>query len=238
LSTVTQIAGSDARSYMRSRRDIEGVFRAAVRHSRFVRTVRVALPLAVVLGCGASYALLAWHGLANTAVQMPVSTEGLSVSATKIMMQQPRLAGFTRDARRYLVTARSAAQDIAKPDSVELFDIHATMTTRDQGDIEVTARNGVYDGKTEKLTLQNSIVLRTPSYEVLLKQAVVGVRNGHVVSEQPVAVKMLRGTVTANRLEVIDSGDVIRFDGGVDLLLDADAIDKQALSNQATTDTP
>jgi lipopolysaccharide export system protein LptC len=81
--------------------------------------------------------------------------------------------------------------------------------------------------------LQNSILLRTPAYEARLKQALIGVRSGHVVSEQPVEVKMLQGTINANRLEVIDSGAVIRFDGGVDLILHADGS-----RNRPTTETP
>jgi len=41
------------------------------------------------------------------------------------------------------------------------------------------------------------------------------VRKGHISSDKPVEVKMTRGTLNANRLEVINSGEVIRFDGGV-----------------------
>jgi len=34
------------------------------------------------------------------------------VSGSKIMMQQPRLAGFTKDNRRYDLTAQAAGQDL------------------------------------------------------------------------------------------------------------------------------
>ena len=30
---------------------------------------------------------------------------------------------------------------------------------------------------------------------------------------------MLQGTLNANRLEVVDSGDLVRFGGGVDMML-------------------
>jgi lipopolysaccharide export system protein LptC len=43
-----------------------------------------------------------------------------------------------------------------------------------------------------------------------------------VVSEQPVEVKMLQGTVKANRLEVTESGAIIRFSGGVTLVIEDD----------------
>ena len=45
------------------------------------------------------------------------------------------------------------------------------------------------------------------------------IRKNNVVSERPVKVKMIQGTLNANRLEVVDSGDLVRFGGGVDMVL-------------------
>ena len=39
--------------------------------------------------------------------------------------------------------------------------------------------------------------------------------SGHVISQQPVEVKLLNGVLNAKGIEVIDSGNLIRFDGGV-----------------------
>ena len=40
------------------------------------------------------------------------------------------------------------------------------------------------------------------------------------MSEHPVEVKMLQGTLNANRLDILDSGDLVRFDGVVmDMML-------------------
>jgi lipopolysaccharide export system protein LptC len=55
----------------------------------------------------------------------------------------------------------------------------------------------------------------TNGYEAQLADAVIDVRKGYISSDKPVEVKMTRGTLNANRLEVINSGEVIRFDGGV-----------------------
>ena len=49
--------------------------------------------------------------------ELPVDLGKLVVSGTKITMEQPRLSGFTNDARAYEFTADAAAQDITKPDS-------------------------------------------------------------------------------------------------------------------------
>jgi lipopolysaccharide export system protein LptC len=51
--------------------------------------------------------------------------------------------------------------------------------------------------------------------EVRLNDAVVDTATGDIVSNKPVEVEMLQGTVRSNRLEVTAGGEVIRFDGGV-----------------------
>jgi len=48
---------------------------------------------------------------------------------------------------------------------------------------------------------------------------VVDMKTGNVVSDQPVKVKLLNGSLNGKRMEITEKGDVIRFDGGVDLTL-------------------
>ncbi|HEY4774330.1 MAG TPA: LPS export ABC transporter periplasmic protein LptC, partial [Xanthobacteraceae bacterium] len=131
-------------------------------------------------------------------------------------MEAPRLAGFTRDARGYEVTARAASQDITKPDVLELRDIRAKVEMQDKAVVELTAASGLYETKSERVTLNKDIVLTSSAgYEGRLSEAVVDVKSGNIVSQNPVEVKLLNGTLNANRLEVSERGDVIRFDGGV-----------------------
>jgi lipopolysaccharide export system protein LptC len=218
LTTVSQIGDRDPRAFLIVRRDHERIFRSARRHSRLVRALRIGLPASIALAGVATFVLFTWFDpwqeLDRPGMSMPV------VSGSTITMRQPRIGGYTKDARPYTVTARSAAQDRSNPDVLQLQEIRAVVATLGQGDIEMVAANGVYDGKTEKLTLKNNIVLKSSGYVARLKEALVGVRTGHVVSEQPVEVDMLQGTIRSNRLEVIDSGAVIIFDHGVTLVLE------------------
>ena len=135
-------------------------------------------------------------------------------------MEAPRLAGYTRDQRAYELSARAAAQDITKPDLVELKEIRAKLDMQDKSVMEMTAATGVYDAKSEMLTLGQNIVLSSSTgYEGRLSEAVIDIRKGNIVSEKPVEVKMLQGTLNANRLEVVDAGDVVRFEGGVVMIM-------------------
>jgi lipopolysaccharide export system protein LptC len=131
-------------------------------------------------------------------------------------MNQPRLAGVTRDNRRYDMIAQAAAQDITKPDMLELQGIRATMEMRDKVTFETTAKGGLYNTKTEQLTLnQNIVVTSSSGYQAFLNEAVVDVRGSHIVSDKPVEVKTATWTINANRMEVRDSGDLMRFERGV-----------------------
>jgi lipopolysaccharide export system protein LptC len=61
----------------------------------------------------------------------------------------------------------------------------------------------------------------TSGFEVYLSEAVVDIHSSNVVSEKPVEVRMQQGVINANRMEVVDSGEVIRFGGGVTMVTTA-----------------
>ena len=200
-----------------ARHDTVAIFRAARRHSRRVRWLRIGVPLSlamVLLGVvGANY-------LPSGSLRLPGELAKLVIKGTKITMEQPRLNGYTNDGRPYEFTAHAAAQDITKPDLMELQQLYAKMQTADKHTVEMSARTGIYNMKTEILKLNDDIVLTSSTgYQGFLSEAVIDVRKGNVVSDKPVAVKLLNGLLNAKRLEVVDNGDEIRFEGGVTMTL-------------------
>ena len=68
-------------------------------------------------------------------------------------MDQPRLSGFTADQRAYELTADTAAQDMTKPDIVELRNIRAKVQMQDKSSMEMTAVRGIYDAKGRMVVL-------------------------------------------------------------------------------------
>ena len=206
-----------------ARRDGERMYRRAMRHSRNVRVLRLAIPLTIALGTIATVVVMTWLDPLRALAKLPVDAAGLVVSGTKITMQQPRMAGFTKDSRPYVVTATAATQDLLNPDTLELQDIHAVMEMVDKSRFDLKAKSGLYDTKNEKLALQTNIVVTSNRYIAFMSQAQVNVRAGHVVTERPVEVKMQQGTINGNRMELFNSGDLIRFDRGVTMLVDGSA---------------
>jgi lipopolysaccharide export system protein LptC len=209
-----------ARAYWTmSRGDSARAFRSAKRHSRLVRILRIAVPLAVVLGF-AGVSLSTYLNPLRMLAKLPADAGNLVVSGSNITMEKPHLSGFTRDERAYELSADAAKQDLTKPDVIELRNIHAKVQMQDKSTVEMSAATGIYNSKNETLKLDQNIVFSsTTGYSGLLSEAMVDIRKGYVVSEQPVAVQMLKGTLNAKRLEIVDSGDLVRFDGGVDMIL-------------------
>jgi lipopolysaccharide export system protein LptC len=207
-----------ARSYWTmNRSDSARAFQAARRHSRMVHLLRVALPLAIVFAL-AVIVLMAYFNPLRSLTGLPASVGNMVVHGSKITMEQPKLSGFTRDARAYKLTADSAAQDLTKPDMIELSQIHAQVEMKDKSTVHLSALAGTYDSKHEMLTLNRDIRLdSTNGYTGFLSEATVDVKKGDVLSEQPVRLNMLQGTLEANRLQIIESGDLVLFDRGVNM---------------------
>ena len=202
-----------------SRGDSERAFRVARRHSRLVRILRVAIPLAVVAGL-TGLTLVTYYNPLRVLNKLPIDISNLVVSGSKVTMEQPRLSGFTKDARAYEFTADAAAQDLTKPDIVELRNIHAKVEMPDKTTMQMTAVTGIYDTKAETLRLERNIVLSSSNgYKGRLSEAKIDIRKASVVSDQPVELELLQGTLNANRLEIVDSGDLVRFHGGVSMMM-------------------
>jgi lipopolysaccharide export system protein LptC len=203
-----------------SRPGLDRAFRTAARHSRLVRFLRLAVPASVVVVV-AAVSVSSWFSPALLLPKLPAhgSLASVGISGSTIIMQLPRLEGFTRDARPYQMTAKTAAQDLLKPDNVEMNEIHTKMEMGDKAVVEMSAARGLYHSKADQLILRDNIVVTSTSgYEGHLTEAVVDMKSGHIVSDKPVEVKLLNGLLNANRLEI--EGEVIRFDGGVTLDMD------------------
>jgi len=201
-----------------SRADLDRVFRSATRHSVRVRLLRIAVPVGVAVAV-AALGLAAWFNPLRL-LKLPNATGTLGISGTKITMELPRLSGFTRDQRAYELTARTADQDLTRPDAVELKGIEARVQMQDRTTVEMSAATGLYNTKADVVTLGDDVRLKSSSgYEARMSDAVIDMHSGNIASQQPVEVKLLNGVLNAKRFEVVESGDLVRFDGGIDMIM-------------------
>jgi lipopolysaccharide export system protein LptC len=192
-------------------------FAAAARHSRMVRVLRVAVPAAVLLAMASIVLISVINPFRILAPNnLPVDMSNLVVSGTKITMETPHLAGFSTDQRPYELWAKAAIQDLADPDHVELRTLRAKVMMEDKSTVTMDARTGFFDSKQQMLDLRKDIFLQSSTgYEARLSQAYVDINKGTVTSDEHVDVKLLNGTLTADRLRIINSGEIVRFEGNV-----------------------
>ena len=191
-------------------------FRAAARHSRLVRLLRVAVPAAVVLSMAMIVGISIFNPFRMIMSRLPVDMSNLVVSGTKITMETPHLSGFSPDGRPYELWAKTATQDLTDPDNVELAVLRAKVLMEDKSTMTMDARTGLFNSKTQLLKLYKDIFMQTSTgYEARLTQALIDIGQGTVTSDEPVDVKLLNGTLIGQRMRITEHGELVRFEGGV-----------------------
>jgi lipopolysaccharide export system protein LptC len=218
---------------------LEKRFAGAARHSRMVRVLRIAVPTVVVLAMAGVVAVSVYNPFRMLLPKLPVDIGNLVVSGTKITMESPHMAGFSTDRRPYELWAKAATQDLNDPDHVELSVIRAKVQMEDRSTVTMDARTGYYDSKQQTLDLRKDIFLQSSTgYEAKLSQALLDINKGTVTSEERVDVKLLNGTLVADRLRILNSGEVVRFEGNVVMNLVMDQPDAAATQPEAPEPPP
>ncbi len=185
-----------------------------MRHSRLVRWLRIGVP--ATLAAALLVVFAANYMPTGATLRLPGELGKLVIKGTKVTMRQPRMSGFTADSRPYQFTADFAEQDITQPDVMALHQIQAKIEMEDKSIVNVTSNAGTYEMKSEMLMLNDNVhLVSTTGYEVRLSEATVDIHKGAVHSDKPVWVKLTNGVINAKHMDVIDSGEIIRFTGGV-----------------------
>jgi lipopolysaccharide export system protein LptC len=214
-------------------------FAVAARHSRMVRALRVAVPSAVALAMAAIVFVSVYNPFRMLLPKLPLDIGNLVVSGSKITMESPHLSGYSPDQRPYELWAKTATQDLADPDHVDLNSLRAKVLMEDRTTtITLDARNGLFDTKQQQLDLRKDIFLQASNgYEARLSQAFVDIGKGTVTSEEHVDVKLLNGTLSADKLRILGGGEVVRFEGNVvmNLIMDNPTPDNTPAVSPATS---
>ena len=138
-------------------------FVRAARHSRRVRFLRIAIPVVIVLTLGATVAGVVARSAEGSGPAADRCAAGSSSREPRSPWKRPSSAA-TPDRRWYELTASAAAQDITKPDLIELHDVRAKIEAEDKSStMFLSAKDGVFNRKAGILTLNNDISLKSSS---------------------------------------------------------------------------
>jgi len=201
--------------------NLEARFAMAARHSRLVRILRIAVPGAVALALATVIGISIFNPFRMLMPKLPLDMGNLAVSGTKITMESPHLSGYTPDQRPYEMWAKTAVQDVRDPDHVELNKLKTKLLMQDGSTVFLDSLTGMFDNKAQTLDLHKDIFLQTTTgYQARLTQAHVDMVKNTVDSDQHVDVTLTNGTLTSDRLHIINGGEVVVFEGNVVMHLD------------------
>lgn len=196
-------------------------FALAERHSRRVRRLKVVLPaLALVMVAG--FALYSFATRPGAGV---FETRDAAVAEGKLVMDSPKLEGFTKDGRSYSVSAARAIQDIDRQDVINLDGIDATMPVERENWARVQATSGVYDRMANTLDVPSDIVVTTNDGLVArLKSAFLDISGGTLRSSTPVDIRSHGSRITADSMAVLDNGGRVVFEPRVRVYIDLEQL--------------
>ena len=218
---------------------LEARFAMAARHSRLVRILRLAVPGVVALALAGVIGISIFNPFRMLMPKLPLDMGNLAVSGTKITMESPHLSGYTPDRRPYEMWARTAVQDIRDPDHVELSKLRTKLLMQDGSTVFLDSLTGLFDNKAQTLDLHKNIFLQTTSgYEAHLTQAHVDMVKNTVDSDQHVDVKLTNGTLSSDRLHIINGGEIVVFEGNVVMHLDHLDAENGPAAQPAPSDAP
>jgi lipopolysaccharide export system protein LptC len=189
-------------------------FAVARTHSRLVRFLRVAAPVGLIVGVAA---LIVGALVDPFGAKMSGPSIGeLSVDGVKITMGRPKLSGFRRDGRAYVVNAAKAIQDVTRPTVVELRQVDGDLGLGEDGSLHIAAAVGFYDTVRQSLDLSQDVRIHNSNYDVRLASANIDFKAGVYRSDAPVTLTMANGgTISADSAVARDNGEELTFLGHV-----------------------
>jgi lipopolysaccharide export system protein LptC len=195
--------------------DRVGAVAKARRHSRFVKAMRIALPIGAVAVLGLYFTS---SNLTISLGNMEASVGDIEINRDSLRMINPKLEGVTDKNGAYVLTADYAEQDTSDLTTLYLHKVSAELTQSEDGWSRLTAPKGTFRTKKEELELLGGIdVTSSSGASARVERAIIDMKAQRISSKDPVEVETADGTLTADRLEISAAEKRILFHGNVRL---------------------
>jgi len=193
------------------------VLRSAATYSRFVRMLKIMLPLTAFAIVAATMLFVLLYDADDSLTLSFTSVEQVE---NDLRMVNPRFSGVDAESRPFLVTASSALQDVSDPRSIMLETLQADIAFSESSWASLSAASGHLNSETETLMLEGNISVFTDAgYEFHTASALVQLDQQRVVSEVEVTGQGPLGTLRADGFVADQAGGRIRFEGNVRMTL-------------------
>ncbi len=188
-------------------------FAIARRHSRLVRLLRIALPLAAA-GILAAYALIltvTWHLSAGR-----LKVAGVQVTADDLTMKDPVYFGVNKDGGRYRVQAKRAVVGLNQNAPIKLIDINGELMQSGNAVTKLKAKHGLFDNPKGELELFDGIEIDgSNGLAARLSRAMIYSKESRIISKHPVVASTATGSVQASAMTMHTKTKAVAFRGEV-----------------------
>jgi lipopolysaccharide export system protein LptC len=192
-------------------------FGIAQRHSRRVRFLKLAVPLAAAAIAIAVpvYTYLVAPG------SIQVQADASAFANGKLVMANPKLNGFTKQKLPYSMTALRAIQDVSQQGIINLEGIDAELPISTDNVAAINASHGSFnrDGNTMSLTSDVTITT-TDGVAAKFKSVFLDMGKGTMKTNDPVDVSRGGSRITADSMSVQDNGKIVVFENRVRVNID------------------
>lgn len=198
-----------------------GEYKKAVAHSRLVRRLKLALPLASALVVVAFFAVSWFDGLAPEGVEI----ESATIEGGKLVMKNPVLSGQGSNDRPYMMRAERAIQDLSTPDVIVLETIVADLFVSAGEKAVVNAESGTYDRANETLVFDRPFNIATEGgMTAHMQSANIDLAAGNFATSDPVSIQSAEASIVAQSMEMLDKGRIITFKDTVRMTIAPSAV--------------
>lgn len=171
---------------------------AARRHSTFVRLLKFVLPSSAIVVAGLYGAsVLSKMGIGSGLGSLEIP----KILPENLAMQNPHYEGYTKDGGKYWVKADRAQQDLKNLNFVKLIGITGEILDGKKQTTTLKATRGTFDSKANLLELYERItIVGDNGLKADLTRATVKTKENIILSNEPVAIEMTSGRITAKRM--------------------------------------
>lgn len=188
-------------------------FVQARRHTAVVRALRFTLPGAAIGILGLYLAIvLDTAGLVDGVPRLDLPR----IIPENLTMDNPHYEGFNKDGGKYVVTAKTALQDLVNTERVRLNGINGDLTDAKKSKTNLKAVQGDFNTKTNELELSGGIdIVAESGLKARLSRATILTNENIIFSKEPVQVEMPSGTIRSNEMRILNKTREIAFMGNV-----------------------
>ncbi len=177
-------------------------FARARRHTRTVRFLRLVLPV-----CAAGVVVIYVANVLQTigwVTSLP-KIEIPQIIPDKLTMDNPHYEGFNRDGGKYVVTAKTAVQELADTDHVKLNEINGDLVDVNKVKTNLKAAHGIYNTKSAELEMFDGIkIVSENGMRAKLSRATVFTKTNVIISKEPVEVSVPAGTIRSKEMTLLN----------------------------------